>query len=130
MFGFNFLEVTMTSRSFIAAAAISATISVLVTPAWAHAHLKTSDPAQGATVTTAPKEMALTFTEKLEPALSGVAVTDAQGHDMEAAPAAISDVSMHVKLKPLAAGVYHVAWHALAVDTHRTEGTYDFTVKP
>ena len=116
----------MTLRTFVSAVAIS----IFVTPAWAHAHLKQSDPAQGATVTTAPKEMALTFTEQLEPAMSGVAVTDAQGHDMEAAPAAISDVSMHVKLKPLAAGVYHVAWHAVAVDTHRTEGTYEFIVKP
>lgn len=116
----------MNARILVAALALSA----LSGPAFAHAHLKASDPAQGATVTAAPKEMALTFTEKLEPALSGVAVTDAQGHDMEAAPAAISDVMMHVKLKPLAAGVYHVAWHAVAVDTHRTEGTYDFTIKP
>ena len=79
----------MTLRTF----AMTAAVFAIVTPAWAHAHLKTSDPAQGATVTTAPKEMALTFTERLEPAMSGVAVTDAQGHDMEAAPAAISDVS-------------------------------------
>jgi copper resistance protein C len=104
--------------------------SALALPAFAHAHLKTSDPAQGATVTDAPKQLAVTFTEKLEPAFSGVAVTDAQGHDMEAGKPAISDVSMTVLLKPLTAGVYRVAWHAVAVDTHRTEGTYDFTVKP
>ena len=116
----------MTLRIFMTAIAIS----TLVTPAWAHAHLKTSEPAQGATVTAAPKQLALTFTEKLEPNFSGVAVTDAQGHDMEAGKPAISDVSVTVSLKPLAAGVYHVAWHAVALDTHRTEGTYDFTVKP
>ena len=104
--------------------------TVLAVPAFAHAHLKTSDPAQGATVTAAPKQLALTFTEKLEPNFSGVAVTDAQGHDMEAGKPAISDVSMTVTLKPLSAGVYHVSWHAVALDTPRTEGTYDFTIKP
>ena len=115
----------MNARILLAAALIA-----LPTASLAHAHLKTSDPARGATVTTAPKSISLTFTEKLEPNFSGVAVTDAQGHDMEAGKPAISDLSMTVSLKPLAAGVYHVAWHAVAVDTHRTEGTYDFTVKP
>lgn len=115
----------MNTRILLAAALIA-----LPTTSWAHAHLKTSEPAAGATVTQAPKSISLTFTEKLEPNFSGVAVTDAQGHDMETGKPAISDVSMTATLKPLAAGVYHVAWHAVAVDTHRTEGTYDFTVKP
>lgn len=104
--------------------------SALAVPAFAHAHLKQSDPAQGATMTKAPGQIALTFTEKLEPSFSNVAVTDAAGHDVEEAPAAISGISMSVKLKPLKPGIYHVAWHAVSVDTHRTQGTYDFTIKP
>ena len=32
--------------------------------------------------------------------------------------------------KPLAAGDYRVHWHAVAVDTHHTQGTFEFTVKP
>ncbi len=114
----------MKMRVFLAAALIA-----FPTASWAHARLKQSDPAQGATVA-APKELALTFTEKLESGFSGVAVTDAQGHDMEAGKPAISGASMTVRLKPLPAGVYHVAWHVVSVDTYRTEGTYDFTVKP
>ena len=117
----------MTTTRILLAALLS---SALAAPAFAHAHLKTSEPAADATVTQAPKSISLTFTEKLEPNFSGVAVTDGQGHDMEAAKPAISDASMTVTLKPLAAGVYHVAWHAVALDTHRTEGKYDFTVKP
>jgi methionine-rich copper-binding protein CopC len=30
----------------------------------------------------------------------------------------------------LAAGKYRVDWHAVAKDTHKTQGTYSFTVKP
>ena len=32
--------------------------------------------------------------------------------------------------KALAAGDYMVHWHAVSVDTHHTQGTFDFTVKP
>lgn len=110
--------------------AITIAISALATPAFAHAHLKTSEPAQGATVTQAPKELTLNFTEQLEPALSGVAVTDDKGNDVEAKPAIVSGATMTVSVKKLAAGLYHVSWHAVSVDTHRTEGKYDFTIKP
>ena len=109
---------------------LAATLICFPTASWAHAQLKQSDPARGATVMTSPKELALTFSEKLEPGFSGVAVTDAQGHDMKAGKPAILGASMTVRLKQLPAGVYHVAWHVVSVDTYRTEGTYDFTVKP
>jgi copper resistance protein C len=32
--------------------------------------------------------------------------------------------------KPLSAGVYTVHWAAVSVDTHHTQGTFEFTVKP
>jgi hypothetical protein len=37
---------------------------------------------------------------------------------------------MSVALKPLKPGIYHVRWHALSIDTHRTEGAFAFTVAP
>jgi methionine-rich copper-binding protein CopC len=33
-------------------------------------------------------------------------------------------------LPVLAPGRYEVMWHVVSVDTHRTEDTYDFEVKP
>jgi methionine-rich copper-binding protein CopC len=33
-------------------------------------------------------------------------------------------------LKPLKPGRYGVSWHAVSVDTHRTEGKYNFVVAP
>ncbi len=32
--------------------------------------------------------------------------------------------------KPLSPGVYTVHWHAVSVDTHHTQGDFQFTVKP
>lgn len=120
----------MNKRILTTSLMTSLLIAGLAMPAFAHAHLQQASPAGGDTLATAPKQIALSFSEQLEPTFSGVAVTDADGHDVEAAKPAIGDTSMTVALKPLSPGVYHVNWHAVAIDTHRTEGTYIFTVKP
>jgi hypothetical protein len=105
-------------------------MSFLATPVMAHAFLDHADPGAGATLTQSPKQIALSFTEKLEPTFSGVTVSDAAGHDEEAAAPVVSGDTVTVALKPLAAGRYHVSWHAVSTDSHRTEGSYSFSIKP
>lgn len=99
--------------------------------AFAHAHLKTSNPAADATLAQAPAEVAITFTEGLEPRFSTIEVTDAHGTAMQAGAAHLGADAMHfaVPLKPLPAGTYTVTWHATAVDTHKTDGKFTFTVR-
>jgi methionine-rich copper-binding protein CopC len=116
----------MNARIFPAGLAIAA----LVTPACAHAFLQHANPGAGAVVANAPKAIALEFSEPLEPTFSGVTVNDAAGHDVAAAHAVINGNFMHIVLNPLTAGRYRVAWRAVSVDTHRTEGAYSFTIKP
>jgi copper resistance protein C len=116
----------MNARAVLVALAIVG----FAAPAMAHAFLQHASPSAGATLAAAPREIALEFSEPLEPIFSGVSVTDATGRDVEAAPAVISGASMRVSLKMLTAGRYRVRWHAVSVDTHRTEGAYDITVKP
>jgi len=101
----------------------------LISPAFAYAHLKMAKPADGETVAS-PKLISMEFTEKLEPGLSGASVTDANGHDVSSGPATVKDAGMTVAVPSLKPGVYHVSWHAVSVDTHRTEGMYSFTVRP
>jgi copper resistance protein C len=108
----------------------AAALAVFATPAFAHAFLNHASPGAGAMLSDAPKQIALSFTEKLEPSFSGVTVTDADGHDVEAGSAVIDGPSVTVALKPLTPGTYRVSWHAVSVDTHRTDGAYNFTVKP
>lgn len=100
---------------------------LLATPAFAHAFLQHASPGAGEAVTS-PKEIALTFSEKLEPNLSGASVTDAGGYDI--GKVSVTDSTITVALPPLKPGAYHVAWHAVSVDTHRTEGNYSFTIHP
>ena len=109
------------------------TLSVFVmmlaaSAAWAHAHLDHSTPAMGTTVATAPQEVALWFTQNLEPAFSSVEVTDAGGARVDQGEPQIRDNTMRIGLKSLGTGTYSVHWHAVSVDTHKTEGIFSFQV--
>jgi copper resistance protein C len=98
--------------------------------AWAHAFLQRASPAVGSTVQHAPSEVVLSFTEDLEGAFSTIAVHNAQGASEQIGKARVGPgkAQMHVGLKHLPPGTYTVIWHALSVDTHRTQGSFTFTV--
>ena len=102
----------------------------LAAPAFAHAFLQHADPGAGAVLKAPPGQIALGFSEKLEPAFSRVAVTDSSGRSVELNAAVIRGNAMVAPLRSLTPGVYRVTWHAVSVDAHRTDGTYSFTVLP
>ena len=97
----------------------------------AHVMLDRASPAVGSTVATAPSAVTLTFTEKIEPALSTVRVEDTSGARMDQGKPQIDRSArnvLRVNLKALAPGTYKVFWKVLSVDTHRTEGSFTFQV--
>jgi hypothetical protein len=96
----------------------------------AHAMLQHAAPSAGAVVHDSPAQVNLGFSEQLEPLFSGLAVSDDAGRPVMNGEAAISGMMMTVKLNHLRPGRYQVRWHAVSVDTHRTEGAYSFTVGP
>jgi copper resistance protein C len=101
--------------------------------ALAHAFLDHAEPAVGATVNAAPSELRLFFTQELELAFSDVTLSGADGQAIATAAASIDPqnrAEMVLKLPPLAPGHYRVSWHAVSVDTHRTEGTFTFDIRP
>ncbi|EAS0615718.1 copper homeostasis periplasmic binding protein CopC [Salmonella enterica] len=107
--------------------------SFLSTPALAHARLKSAEPAAGSTVESTPGQLTLHFTEALEPTFSTVSVTDSQGETVKTQKAVIGDADKSALIIPLEdtlpSGKYTVDWHAVAVDGHKTQGDYTFTVK-
>lgn len=117
-------------RLFLAAAVISLTFAA-APAAQAHAHLKSADPASGAVITAAPSTLTLSFTEDVQPKFCTVTVTDSMGMRAdtgapEAVPGHADELSVPVKFQM--PGKYVVVWHALSVDTHKTQGTYSFTI--
>ena len=109
--------------------AIVGVLLALTGPAFSHAHLSKTTPAANASVN-APQEIVLTFTEPLERAFSAVEITDAAGKKVQTDTTQVKDNVMRLPLKPLPAGRYKVNWRVLSVDTHKTQGSFSFTVKP
>lgn len=101
----------------------------------AHAHpsLDQAEPKVGSIVHAAPAEVRLRFNEALEPAFSSIRVLDGDGKPVVAARAQVEgeghDV-LRLALPPLRPGGYVVQWRAVSVDTHATEGRYQFTLRP
>lgn len=119
-------------RLFIAAA-LAVALLTNVDTAQAHAHLRSATPAVGGTVQASPPEVTISYTEGVEPRFSSVEVQDAAGKRMDKQDAHVApgdNKVFSVGLPQLAPGIYSVTWHVTAVDTHKTEGTFQFTVKP
>ena len=121
----------MTRTSMIA---IGASLALIcgAPAAFAHAQLQKATPAVGGTVATA-SEIRLEFSEGVEPKFSKVSVTGPAG--AVALGAVKTEPGNQTVLiapisKPLSAGAYKVHWQAVSVDTHHTQGTFEFTVKP
>src|SRR6202049_865283 len=94
----------------------------------AHAFLDHAEPRVGNKVATAPREVTLWFTQKLEPAFSTVTVTDSAGQRIDTGKPRVSGNQMSISLRPGGTGTYHVTWHVLSVDTHTTDGNFTFQV--
>ena len=99
--------------------------------ALAHAFLDHASPAVGSSVPASPPVVTLWFTQDLEPAFSGVTVTNEAGQRVDLGNVQIppgSPAELQIGLKPLLPGTYLVSWHVVSVDTHPTEGTFTFEV--
>lgn len=119
-------------RAVAMALALSAP-ALAPTFAYAHAQLRRTDPPVGGTMHGSPPQVELTFSESVEPRFSAITVADAAGapvdkRDLHAVPGDAKRLA--VTLDALVPGVYTVVWRATSVDTHKTEGTFSFTVAP
>jgi methionine-rich copper-binding protein CopC len=122
----------MNRRSIVRSAAALA-FAFAATAAFAHAQLEKATPAVGGAVTS-PAEIRLKFSEGVEPRFSGVALTAEGGAAVPLGKPSVDpadDSVLIVKVvKALPPGVYTVNWHAVSVDTHHTQGDFQFTVTP
>jgi hypothetical protein len=100
--------------------------------AWAHAFLDHADPRVGSVIIASPAEMKLRFTQDIEPAFSSIKVENEKGSqvDKKDTHSDPKDKSLLVvSLPQLPSGTYTVTWHVVSVDTHKTQGHFEFTIK-
>jgi methionine-rich copper-binding protein CopC len=122
----------MTFRKSLAAILLaSATLAAVSGSAFAHAALLQSDPAPNSTVA-APKEIKLTFSEKLTPAFSGFELSMSDSMTMKVATKVSEDGKSLIGTPAgsFMAGAYKISWHATSSDDgHRMDGSLTFKVK-
>jgi copper transport protein len=100
--------------------------------AWAHAHLKRSEPAAGSSVTTSPKLIRFWFSERPELSMTFISMKDATGQEFAlGAPERDRRDPLLILVsvsQSLPAGRYTVAWRTAASDGHPSRGTFSFVV--
>ena len=112
----------------VAMAALSVGLLLVPGPTLAHSLLVRSQPERRATVTRAPDEVRLWFSERIEPAYARVSVWDAGGKQVDAGDAAVDQAdatTLAVRTPGLRAGRYTVRYRVLSVDGHIVESSFE-----
>ena len=116
-------------------ALLLAALAALALPAsaWAHAALLKTSPSASVTVNTPPKQVALTYSEAVEPRFAVVSVTDAAGRQQAAGSPVRSPTDaneLDLPLRRLRQGWYLVFWRVISEDGHPVRGAFTFAVGP
>jgi copper transport protein len=101
-------------------------------PAWAHADLVATDPANGAHLDRSPSEVTLRFSQPVTPVSGGIRLLDTRGRQVGAAPAALVPGKPEQVRLPVSAtlpdGYYVLAWRVVSLDSHPVGGALTFSV--
>jgi methionine-rich copper-binding protein CopC len=118
--------VTQFLRGVVAAALLMLLTAV---PAFAHAELEESDPADGETITT-PYTLTTTFNEEIGTERSRIVVTNSAGEEVARGGISADDSAvMTVDLPALEPGAYLASWTAVTPDDNGvTRGQVNFVV--
>jgi copper resistance protein C len=102
---------------------VALAVVVSTSAAFSHAQLQKAAPAVGGK-----------FSEVIEPRFSGIALATPAGVAQPLGKASVDPADNSTRIapvpQPLKPGVYTVTWHAVSVDTHKTRGSFTFTVAP
>ena len=109
----------------LAGAAMCVAVAV---PAAAHTELIGSSPADGATLTIAPAEVLLEFSQPVQTEFGQVAVLDDTGTHHEQGDPQIVGAIVTQSLDKLVPGAYQISYRVGAADGHPITGTLTFTV--
>lgn len=112
----------------LVAASLVALLAALPGVASAHAAYKSSDPADGSSVSAAPSRVTAEFTEPLADG-SFLQITDPCGSRVDGGDVSIVGYEMSVSMSGSRSGTYTVFYKALSqLDPHVVEGTFTFDV--
>ncbi|NGY60052.1 copper resistance protein CopC [Lentzea sp. NEAU-D13] len=105
--------------------------TAVAVPAQAHAELKSSNPASGATLDALPPQVELTFSDVISlPDGDAITITGPDGAKWPITQSAVVDKTITAKFDTTAAkaGPHTLAWKAVSEDGDLVQGTFAFTM--
>ncbi|WP_245563579.1 copper resistance CopC family protein [Longispora albida] len=114
-------------RALVVSALAAAGVLAFAAPAAAHSSLNSTNPTDGATITTPISDVKLRFNEPVDGRFSTVAVNGPGGVSYSTGKLTVTDTEVSQPVKPLKAGKYDVAWRVVSADGHPISGTFTFT---
>jgi len=121
----------MSVRRLAAALSLAGVLLAVPAAVAAHAELVASDPAAGATLTTAPAGVELTFGGELDPDGSAFTVIGPAGGSVGSGEVDLDVAERNVMRGSVDSGgdgAYEIRWTAVSTDGHAERGTIAFTV--
>ncbi|WP_420124166.1 FixH family protein [Nakamurella sp.] len=109
----------------------AAALGLLITgsaPAWAHAALIGTDPADGVVLPAAPATITLTFNEPVSVDEGGVRLLDAAGAELPSTTRAVDNTVVTTPAAALGTGTVIVSWQVVSADSHPITGGFTFAV--
>ncbi|MEU8001909.1 copper resistance protein CopC [Catellatospora sp. NPDC049111] len=97
-------------------------------PAYAHANLTSTDPAEGAVLQTSPDRILFTFDEAVRGVPGGVQVFGPQGEPVAATPTVEGSELAVALAAPLGNGTTVITWRVVSDDGHPISGALTFSV--
>jgi methionine-rich copper-binding protein CopC len=98
-------------------------------PAFAHARLQSSDPADGSSTATGPAQVSLTFNEPMQPGFATITVIGPYGKPYQSGNLTANGGTVSVGVAPLGpAGRYEIAYRVVSEDGHPVTGSVAFTL--
>lgn len=101
--------------------------AIAAAPAFAHAGLVSSDPADGAALDAPPAAITLTFNQDIAPQFATITVSGPDGAGYASGDVRVDGPAAVIDVKPLtAAAPYVVAYRVISADGHPITGQYTF----
>jgi hypothetical protein len=98
-------------------------------PALAHTRLESSDPADGASLATAPQRVSLTFNESMQPGFTTLTVVGPDQARYETGDVTANGETVSIAVRPLGpAGNYQIGYRVVSEDGHPVSGSVGFTL--
>jgi methionine-rich copper-binding protein CopC len=109
------------------AAVVLAALILGLGSASAHTELATSEPREGQSLTTAPRQITLTFIDSVQPVSAQVSVRGSDGRSVTTGPATVTDAVVHQPVDITTDGSYLVAYRVVSQDGHPVTGELTFS---